>query len=283
MNRALLIRLLAVPVLLAAAIPAAAQSRCTRADLQAAVDAYVAAQKTGNVASLPMAPSAKYIENTLDTPLDKGIVARALKIDFNRSIFDTTICETFTEVIVTDPAHPYVLGVRTRVTGSRIAELETLVTDADDWLFNAGNYLKYSPTEDWSPIPPGKRDTRAVLIAAANAYFDVFDNPKVKVPWGVPCNRLEGGIRTGKGAPDDSCNVGVPAEGGMKLTDRRFIADPEMGAVVGFIRWPTTVPDSHLFRIENGRIRFVHSLTVCTVPNCGFPALPPRSPPASGN
>jgi hypothetical protein len=108
-----------------------------------------------------------------------------------------------------------------------------------------------------------------VLIAAANAYFDVFDDNSVKVPWGTPCNRLEGGIRTGRGMADDSCNVGVPT--GMKLTNRRFIADPETGSVVGFIRWPSTVPDSHLFRVENGKLRFVHSLTVCTVPNCGFP------------
>jgi len=117
------------------------------------------------------------------------------------------------------------------------------------------------------------RDTRQTLIAAANAYFDVFDDNSVKVPWGTPCNRLEGGIRTGRGAPDDSCNAGVPT--GMKLTNRRFIVDAEIGAVVGFIRWPSGVPDSHLFRVKGGKLRFVHSLTVCTVPNCGFPQRAP--------
>jgi hypothetical protein len=163
--------------------------------------------------------------------------------------------------------------VRIKTANARIAELETLVTDADDWLFNADNYLKYSPAENWGVIPAASRDTRQTLVAAANAYFDVFDDNSVKVPWGTPCNRLEGGIRTGRGTAEDSCNVGVPS--GMKLTERRFIADPDIGAVVGFIRWPTSVPDSHLFRVENGRIRFVHSLTVCTVPNCGFPQRAP--------
>jgi hypothetical protein len=270
--------MVAVPVLLAASLQATAQSACTRADLQSAVDAYLAAQKAGNVALLPLGSPGKYIENTAEMAPVQGIVARALKIDFSRSILDTSTCETFTEVIVTDKSHPYVLGVRTRVASRRIAELETLVTDADDWLFNADNYLKYSPTEDWGPIPVSARDSRATLVAAARAYIDVFDDPKVKVPWGTPCNRLEGGIRTGKGQPDDSCNVGVPADGGMKLTTDRFIADPEAGAVVAYIRWPTTVPDTHLFRIENGKIRFVHSLTVCTVPNCGFPQLAPARP-----
>ncbi|HTQ37288.1 MAG TPA: hypothetical protein VMH77_09665 [Steroidobacteraceae bacterium] len=266
---------LTVASLFAVALPAPARAACTRTELQTTVDAYLAAQKSGNPASLPLASSAKYIENTAATPPARGILATPLKIDFSRSLLDTAICETFTEVIVTDKFHPYVLGVRGKVANGRLTELETLVTDADDWLFNADNYLKYSSSEDWGRIPAGARATRAALIAAANAYFDVFNDSSVKVPWGTPCNRLEGGVRTGKGLPSDSCNVGVPANGGMKLTDRRFIADPEIGAVVGFIRWPTTVPDSHVFRIENGRIRFVHSLTVCTVPNCGFPKLAP--------
>jgi len=49
-------------------------------------------------------------------------------------LLDTTICETFTEVTVTDRSHQYVLGVRTKVANRKISELETLVTDADDWL-----------------------------------------------------------------------------------------------------------------------------------------------------
>jgi len=252
-----------------------AQDRCTRADLQSAVDSYLAVQRSGNPAALPLASSARYIENDAASTFDKGILKSALKIDFSRSLLDTSICETFTEVIVTDKAHPYVLGVRIRLADRRVSELETLVTDADDWLFNADNYLKYSPAENWGTIPAASRDNRQTLIAAANAYFDVFDDNTVKVPWGTPCNRLEGGIRTGRGNPDDSCNVGVPS--GMKLTNRRFIADPEIGAVVGFIRWPSGVPDSHLFRVESGKLRFVHSLTVCTVPNCGFPQRGPAA------
>jgi hypothetical protein len=249
---------------------------CTRANLQAAVDSYLAAQKSGNPSLLmPLGASAKYVENTIETPFDKGILKSALKIDFSRSLLDVEICETFTEVIVTDKSHPYVIGVRIKAVERKIYELETLVTDADDWLFNADNYLKYSPTEDWGVIPPAARDTRQTLIAAATAYFDVFNDNNVKVPWGTPCNRLEGGARSGRGQPDDSCNVGVPS--GMVLTNRRFIADPEIGAVVGFIKWPSGVPDSHLFRVERGKLRFVHSLTVCTVPNCGFPVRPPAN------
>ncbi|HEX5108845.1 MAG TPA: hypothetical protein VFV95_10380 [Vicinamibacterales bacterium] len=273
MTRATATGLIVFCAAVATSTPALAQPACTRADLQSAVDGYLAAQRSGNPAALPLAASAKYIENTQSSLIDKGIVKSPLKIDFSRSLLDATICETFTEVIVTDKSHPYVLGVRLKVASQKIAELETLVTDADDWLFNADTYLKYSSAENWGVVPAASRDSRETLIAAANAYFEVFNDNTVKVPWGTPCNRLEGGIRTGRGQPDDSCNVGVPS--GMKLTERRFIADPEIGAVVGFIRWPTGVPDSHLFRVESGTLRFVHSLTVCTVPNCGFATRPP--------
>jgi hypothetical protein len=276
MSRVILVSFLIICAILVTPVRGGAQTVCTRAELQSAVDSYLAAQRSGKPNSLPLAASAKYIENTESSAFDKGILKSALKIDFSRSLLDTTICETFTEVIVTDKSHPYVLGVRTKVTNKKIAELETIVTDADDWLFNADNYLKYSPAENWNVIPVAARDTRQTLIAAATAYFDVFDDNSVKVPWGTPCNRLEGGIRTGRSAPDDSCNVGVPS--GMKLTKIRFIADPEIGAVVGFIRWPTTVPDTHLFRVESGKLRFVHSLTVCTVPNCGFAQRAPATP-----
>jgi len=275
MNRIFVVSFLISCAILAPPRSGMAQGTCTRAELQSAVDIYLAAQRIGNPVSLPLAPAAKYIENTVDSAFDKGILKNALKIDFSRSLLDTAICETFTEVIVTDKTHAYVLGVRIKIASRKISELEILVTDSDDWLFNADNYLKYSSTEDWKPIPAASRDTRQTLIAAATAYFDVFNDNNVKVPWGTPCNRLEGGLRTGRGQPDDTCNVGVPS--GMKLTERRFIADPEIGAVVGFIRWPTGVPDSHLFRVENGKLRFVHSLTACTVPNCGFAQRPPAA------
>ena len=246
-----------------------AQSVCTRADLQSAVDSYIAAQGKGTPSEMRLATTAKYSENMQDAAIEKGLLRTPLKIDFHRSLLDASACETFTEVIVTEVTHPYVMGVRLKLTAGRIAEIETLVTDKDDWLFNADNYLKYSRGESWGVIPGTSRDTRATLIAAANAYEDIFFDNSVKVPWGTPCNRLEGGIRTGKGTPEDTCNSGVPS--GMKITNRRFVVDPDIGAVVVLSRFSNNeLPDSHLFRLENGKIRYVHTLTVCTIPGCGF-------------
>src|SRR5262245_10916194 len=101
---------------------AAAQARCTRADLQAAVDRYIAAQTTGRPSGLSLATPARYVENLNDIAIERGILQTPLKIDFHRSLLDVEACQTFTEVIVTDSRHPYVLGVRMKTAAGTIAE-----------------------------------------------------------------------------------------------------------------------------------------------------------------
>jgi hypothetical protein len=258
---------------LMAAGEAAAQARCTAEVLEGAVDSYLKAQGRGDASVMSLASPVRYVENRKAADLATGILKSPLKIDFSRTLMDTQACETFTEVVVTDPAHPYVLGVRLKVVGGKVAEIETLVTDEGDWLFKPANTLKYASAEKWTAIPPAQRADRKTLIAAADAYLDYFDDKSVVVPWGTPCNRLEGGLYFGKGAPDDSCNVGVPAN--IKLTDRHYVVDEEIGAVVAILNFgPSGLPDSHLFRVENGKIRYIHTITVCPTPNCGFPTPP---------
>ena len=253
----------------------------TRGGLQAAVDSYLAAARSGDISKIPLAQNAKYIENVKDTKLGEGIWKTPLKIDFHRSLLDVNTGETFTEVIVTDKTHPYVIGTRLKVRGGKIQEIVSLVTDEGDWLFNADGYLKWSSSEKWDVLPAEKRSDRKTLIAAADAYCNKFKDPSVEVPWGRPCVRLEGGIYTGRGLPDDTCDVGFPEQGGIVLANRHYVVDEEIGSVVVFLRFDGEdgQPDSHLFRLEDGKIRFIHTLTVCIEPNCGFPELPPGSVP----
>jgi hypothetical protein len=278
MNRTLCKWVVVAAALLA---PAAtfAQVSCTRDGLQAATNMYLDAQTKGDPSGLPLATSLDYIENMQTIDIKTGVIQKPMKIDFHRTLIDPVTCQTFTEIIVTDKTHPYVLGTRLRVNHDKIVEIESMVTQQGDWLFNADNYYKWSPNEDWSEIPPDQRDTRETLVAAANAYFDAFLEKKLDlVPWGEPCNRTEGGAHTGKGAPDDSCTVGVPA--GVNIVARRFIVDPTIGAVVGFCTFGVGgIPDSHLFRLNHGKLRYVHTLT--HVP-AGY-HVRTGPPPASGN
>ena len=270
---------------LMAAAPAFAQVACDRAGLQASTDGYLAAQAAGDPTKMKMGLWEDYNEQGQMAGLNTGIVATPLKIDFHRTLIDTTSCSTFTEVIVTDPAHPYVIGVRLGVRGGDIGQIEMLITDAGDWLFNAANTLKYSKAENWSEIPAADRDSRETLLAAANAYLDAFNDKTAKVPWGTPCERLEGGLYTSKVAPgtsspDDSCNVGVPS--GVKIVDRRYVVDETLGAVTVISTFGSNqLPDAHTFRVEHGKLRYVHTITVCKTLNCGF-KLPDELKPAGG-
>jgi hypothetical protein len=238
-----------------------AQVACTRNGLQAATDLYILAQTKGDPSGMPLANGLAYIENMQIVDIKSGVIQKPVKIDFHRTLIDQATCQTFTEVIVTDKNHPYVLGTRLRINHDKIAEIESMVTQQGDWLFNADNYMKWSPGEDWGAIPAGQRDSRDTLVAAANAYLDAFLEQKIDaVPWGYPCNRTEGGLRTGKGVAEDSCSVGVPS--GVNIVARRFLVDETMGAVVAFCNFGVGgLPDTHLFRVEKGKLRFVHTLT----------------------
>ena len=266
MTRATLVAtLLAVGVL--APTASIAQVSCTRDGLQKAVDLYLAAQTSGDTAGLPLATGLGYVENHAPAAVATGLIKTAMKIDHHRSLIDPSTCQTFTEVIVTNKEKPYVLGTRLRVNRDKIAEVEILWTTTGYWLFNADNYLKWSSSEKWDVIPAGQRDTRSTLVAAANAYLDAFlEGKKDGVPWGYPCNRTEGGMHTGNGSPTDSCDVGVPA--GVNIANRRFVVDETTGSVVVYCTFgaggPTGgsgAPDTHLFRVENGKLRYVHTLT----------------------
>ena len=248
-------------VVLLAPAASFAEVACTRDGLQAATNLYIGAQGKGDPSGMPLANGLAYIENMQVVDIKSGIIQRPLKIDFHRTLIDPATCQTFTEVIVTDKSHPYVIGTRLRINHDKIAEIESMVTQQGDWLFNADNYYKWSPGEDWGVIAPGQRDSRDTMVAAANAYLDAFLEKKLDlVPWGYPCNRTEGGIHTGKGDPQDSCQVGVPA--GVNIVARRFVVDDTIGAVVAFCTFGVGgLPDSHLFRVENGKLRYVHTLT----------------------
>jgi hypothetical protein len=257
----MILKWIAIAAALLAPTISFAQVGCTRDGLEAATNLYITAQGQGDTASMPLAQGVAYIENMQVVDIKSGVIQKPLKIDFHRTLIDQPACQTFTEVIVTDKSHPYVIGTRLRVNHDKIAEIESLVTQQGDWLFNADNYFRWSPGEDWGVIPAAQRDSRATLVSAANAYLDAFLEQKIDaVPWGYPCNRTEGGLRTGKGLPEDSCSVGVPA--GVNIVARRFIVDETMGAVIAFCTFGVGgLPDTHIFRMEKGKLRFVHTMT----------------------
>jgi len=238
---------------------------CTRESLQAAVDSYVVSQRAGDAKKMVFAEKVKYLENMSDVAPDKGLWNTALPIAYTMSILDSKRCKTFTEIIVTEGGHPYVIGTRLYVDNGKITRIDSLVTDKGDWLFNANNYLKVAKTENWEVLPPQQRTPMQDMINGANAYLDLFADKHVQAPWGTPCERMEGGAYTNrKNDPNSSCKVGIP-NGVLYIVNRDYIVDEEKGVVNIFCRFgnsTTGMPDSHMFKYVNGKFRYVHTLSV---------------------
>ncbi|KAI0967457.1 hypothetical protein F4678DRAFT_243065 [Xylaria arbuscula] len=235
-------------------------AQCARETLEAATEKLLEAQTAGKPDSLGALADVKYLEQFKTADVTKGILATPLALDFNRSLHDTVQCTTYTEMVSAKGTHPYVVGTQMHFTPDGVlTNLSSLVTDQGDWLFNATGTLYWASREKWDVIPEDQRDSRATIQAAADAYADIFNNKSVTVPWGSPCARLEGGSYTGNGSPSDKCDVGIPS--GVSLTNRRYVIDETLGAVDVFIDF-ASLPDSHEFRVEKGKIRYVHTITV---------------------
>ena len=247
--------------------PAPAPPTCTRPSLEAAVASYLAAQTSGNRTKMALAEKVKYLENMSAVAAGDGMWNTALPIAFSRSFLDKDRCRTFSEVIVTEGGHPYVIGTRLSVDNGKITGIDSLVTDKGDWLFNANAYLKYSRAEDWSP-PKSGQATMQRLIDAGNSYLDQFSDKLVQTPWGIPCARLEGGAYTNRtNDPKPTCKVGIPP-GVLYIVNRDYVVDEELGVVNIFCRFGNSqsgMPDSHTFRLVNGKLRWVHTLSVAIV------------------
>lgn len=284
-------------VLTGVAFAANASAACSRATLRKVADAYVEAQKAGDATKLPFAAGSSYAENDKVMDVAKGVLAGALKVDFTRSFYDTKQCAAFTELVAATDPHPYVILTRMEATRKgKVSKMESVVTDKGDWLFGATQYLGFTRNEKWGEIPKDKRDTREVIQAAADAYLDNWGNPAIKVPHGTPCARLEGRMYTGTRNPEgNTCNMGAFPQR-INANHRRYVIDETVGAVAIFYNFPWIdaglgpdspgTPSAQMFRVEGGKNRYIHEVTVCTTPNCGRGRPPgqgaPRAPRAPG-
>ncbi|PKS11286.1 hypothetical protein jhhlp_003048 [Lomentospora prolificans] len=263
-------------VLAGAGLAAVASAACDRAMLQEATAAYVKAQTAGDPSLLPLADDVNYIENDVVVDIKEGVLSKAVTIDFDRSLHDTTQCIAFTELSAATNSEPYVIDTRLVFTDDKITSIESIVAHDGDWAFNAAGHLRWAQQEKWDPIPEDKRDTREVIQAAGDAYLDSWGDGTVQVPYGTPCARLEGGMYTGQtNANGNTCKMPQFPQP-FKIENRRYVIDEEMGGVDIFNDFPFIdktrpdgTPSTNFLRVEGGKIRYIHETTVCGTKNCG--------------
>ncbi|KAF4625029.1 hypothetical protein G7Y89_g13141 [Cudoniella acicularis] len=213
---------------------------CDRAILISAADAYVSAQTAGSLSTLQtlLTSDYKYQENNKNVDVKSSVLSQALTISHRKTTADTVACASYTELIALTPK-PYVIGTSLRHTadGTAVTLIDTIAATTGSLSFNAAKTLSYIQKEDWSPIADSSKwDTRALLMQTADAYLDMWTNATAynAVPWGTPCERVEGS------SLNSPCTAGAPKGGSSKRNDMR----------------------SHEFRLEKGKLRFVHTITL---------------------
>jgi hypothetical protein len=185
-----------------------------------------------------------------------------VKASLHRHLLDTTTCATYTEIIAHENNPPYVIGTQIHYANDMASKIEALITTKENgWLFDANSTFQWASKENRPLISEEKRDTRAVIQAVADAYLDRFSNGNTPVPIATPCERLEGKMHI---APN--CIAGMPTPGSGKavanmMTDRRYVIDEVVGTVDVFLNF-RGMPDSHEYRVESGKLKIVHTITV---------------------
>src|SRR6201986_3927290 len=142
-NLAILGAVAAGGALLLAARPASAQE-CTRQVLKDTAEDYISAQETADPTYLHFGLWVDYNEQLQNATLSTGVLSKPMKVDFHRELLDTTACKIFSEVVISDPAAPYVIGrVITNGGGPGatgpdfVGGMSSVVTDkANGWLFD---------------------------------------------------------------------------------------------------------------------------------------------------
>jgi hypothetical protein len=263
--------------LLANGAPVAAG--CDRDALLEAAGKYVEAQTAGKLDALQdlLDKNFTYQENNKVIAVEDGVISLPLVIDHSRSTADTTNCASYSELVSSKGSKPYVIGTQIRhdPESMAITMVDSVAATTGAWLFDAAKTLSIVLQEDdaWTIIPEDKRDSRELLQQAADAYLDIWSNATAQdaVPWGTPCRRLEGSAYTGSGAASDTCTVGIPTNHNQAPnTHRRYVIDEAMGTCQVLCVWEHMMmaADSHEFRLENGKLRYVHAITMCPGQTC---------------
>jgi hypothetical protein len=243
---------------------------CSRENLDGITDKFLAALEAHNPAGAPLASNARYTENGMDVPVGKGVWETIVKTTFKRGMVDTKRCGTHTQTVLEekDNPKPVLYGVRLKVEGNKISEIEAIVVRGGQVLDVPA--ILATKDQDWDILPPEQRSSRLMMMAAADDYFELFVKEKKRevsdLAYSGFCDRWENGAITTKGGMNQ--NVPMPRhdcspQGFADMTDthgpRRFLVDEEKGVVVAYMLFNGVWPDFHMFRMNNGLVVWIQA------------------------
>jgi hypothetical protein len=146
--------------------PAAAQSGCTRDQLQAIADSWVDSLNGGTpYGKMQLAEFVAFNKNMAVGFMSEFFDMEPNKVDWNLSVLDTTACKATVETVIQDKGGPRGL----------VAQLSSGLFGVSpiDIMYPASEASEKPDgfTGTWAPIPEEQRMNRESLIAAADGYL----------------------------------------------------------------------------------------------------------------
>lgn len=242
-----------------------AASACTREGLIKAANAYLGAQIAGNPNTLSLATNSfTYSQNNKISNIATSLLSTPFAIDLNRTAADTVACASYTMWISASGSSPHVVSTQIRHANNdtnTITSIDTVAATTGDLFFDAAKTLSYIRAETWTPLPSSSQSSRALLKSIGDAYLDMWTNTTAAdtISWGTQCERVEGSMYT------SPCGANLPHGGSKKANGmRRYVIDETAGSVQISCQFDSlgAWPDSHEIRVEEGKVRYVHTVTV---------------------
>lgn len=270
---------------------------CDRACLVSLMDRYLAALDAHDAKQLPLAPGAKFTENTVAlTPgdgfwqtIDKGSQSSTSRL----IIADPATSQVASYGAAKENGHGVLFGVRLKHKARLITEIEQFVIRRGPAQIGEFDHPTAFDAAWTETVPVGERLPRADLVRIANLYFEGIEQSNGDIVPLVPdTSRVENGFRT---APRPPGADGKPAQSiresfnsGMfryirAINPRRFLlVDEERGVVytmvmfqhpgnvrglpmwdkqykdpTSIINYPNSMAMTESFRIRGGKITHI--------------------------
>jgi hypothetical protein len=262
-----------------------AGASCDRACLIGIADAYFAALAAHDPSKAPMAPNARFTEQTQLLKVGEGLWKTTTQgpTAFKIYVPDPVSGQLGAIVMLEDGGKPAELAVRLKVVNRQIAEAEHLVARPNG-AASLANLQTVRPGL-LAAVPPAERLPREVLLLFGMAYYDALEQSDGNaVPFADDCVRRENGMQTAgprpAGAPAPAPPPGAGGRGGglpgatgpaqmcgpqlstrvmsyIESIDLRrvWIADPERGLVFGLsmFRHPIKEPTITVINADGSR------------------------------
>jgi hypothetical protein len=168
---------------------------CTRACLSDLMDKYLAALPKHDPSGLPLAKNVKLVENTVKTPIGKGLwqTATGGPTDFKIYAADPDTEQIGFIGVIEENKKPTIASVRLKVQNGQITEIDHLVVHNEKGEPLNPNMSKLRPAL-LERLPKLERVHRDEMKKIANSYYEaiVQDNGKV-APFADECQRRENG------------------------------------------------------------------------------------------